>query len=159
MTPYRLTISGCSSPLILATVRRSPYSASICSRIGAIILQGGHHSAQKSTSTGWSPWSTCSSKFSVVSVIISLLLGQDAARTGPRQLIGHFGPSPDQGADIGVDLGELAPVDRDRLWAGIPHLVARPQAVHEWPGVLQRETRHQQRADLPDQPEIGLVVL
>src|SRR3954465_269036 len=127
MTPYRATISGCSSPLILATVRRSPYSASISSRIGAIILHGGHHSAQKSTSTGLSPWSTCSSKFSLVSVIISSLRGQDAAGTGPRQLIGHFGPSPDQGVDIRVDLGELAPEDDDRLRAGVPRLVARPQ--------------------------------
>src|SRR3954466_12129939 len=100
MTPYRCTISGFSSPLILAAVRRSPYSCSICSRIGAIILHGGHHSAQKSTSTGFSPRSTCSSKFSVVSVIIFLLRGQHAAGACLRQLIGHFGPSPDQGADL-----------------------------------------------------------
>jgi hypothetical protein len=74
-------------------------------------------------------------------------------------LTGHLGPAPDQGADLHVDLGELAPVDGDRLRAGAAHLVARPQAVHERPGVLQGEARRQQRADLPDQPEVGLVVL
>src|SRR4051794_6068381 len=157
MTPYRVTISGWSSPLSLATVRRSPSSASICSRIGAIILQGGHHSAQKSTSTGLSPWSTCSSKFSVVSVIIFPL--QNTAGTGPGQLIGHFGPTLNQGADLRVDLGEPAPVDGDRFRAGLAHLATRPQAGHERPGVLQRETRRQQRPDLRDQAKIGLVVL
>jgi hypothetical protein len=33
-------------------------------------------------------------------------------------LVGHIDPPPDQVADLGVDLGELAPVDGDRLRAG-----------------------------------------
>ena len=44
--------------LILAMRRRSLYSAAISSRIGAIILQGPHHSAQKSSSTGLSDFRT-----------------------------------------------------------------------------------------------------
>jgi hypothetical protein len=59
-------------------------------------------------------------------------------------LVGHVDPPPDQGADLGVDLGEFAPVDGDRLRAGGPRRLARPQAVHERPGVLERETRRQQ---------------
>src|SRR5882762_11998718 len=45
-------VCGFSSMLILATLIRSPYSLAISSRIGAIILHGPHHSAQKSSSTG-----------------------------------------------------------------------------------------------------------
>ena len=41
-----------SSMLILATVTCPVYSVAISSRIGAIILQGPHHSAQKSSRTG-----------------------------------------------------------------------------------------------------------
>jgi hypothetical protein len=74
-------------------------------------------------------------------------------------LVGHFGPLPDQGTDVGVDLGEPAPVDRDRLRAGAPGFIAGPEAVDERTGVLERETRREQRADLRDQPEVGLVVL
>src|SRR5512132_2481892 len=42
----------------LAIVSLSPCSAAISSRTGATILQGPHHSAQKSTSTGLSLSST-----------------------------------------------------------------------------------------------------
>jgi hypothetical protein len=65
----------------------------------------------------------------------------------------------DQGADLRVDLGEPAPVDGDGFRAGHPDLATRPQAGHERPGVLQRETRRQQRPDLRHQAKIGLVVL
>src|SRR3546814_14822398 len=46
----------------LATVTLSPSSLEISSNAGAIILQGPHHSAQKSTTTGLSDFSTSSSK-------------------------------------------------------------------------------------------------
>src|SRR4029078_5381149 len=49
---------GFSSMLSFATLMRSLYSLAISSRIGAIILQGPHHSAQKSRSTGFSDLST-----------------------------------------------------------------------------------------------------
>jgi hypothetical protein len=43
--------------------------------MGAIILQGPHHSAQKSTTTGWLDWSTSASKVaSVVCLIKSLAM-------------------------------------------------------------------------------------
>jgi len=95
-------------------------------------------------------WSTCSSKFALVSVIICSLREKGAARAGPRQLVGHVDPPPDQVADLGVDLGELAPVDGDRLRARGTRRLARPQAVHERPGVLQRETRRKYRR-MPEQ--------
>lgn len=74
-------------------------------------------------------------------------------------MIGQIGPSPDQGADLGVDLGELAVVDRDRVRARVAGVLARPEAVHERPRVLQREPLREQRTDLRDEPYVGLLVL
>jgi hypothetical protein len=48
--------------LTLATVTRPAISVASSSRNGAIILQGPHHSAQKSTSTGSLARSTTASK-------------------------------------------------------------------------------------------------
>src|SRR5687767_7712376 len=45
------------------------YSVASSSRTGAIILQGPHHSAQKSTSTGSAELSTASLKFDSLAVI------------------------------------------------------------------------------------------
>src|SRR5665213_663071 len=56
----------------LATVTWFPSSSAICSRAGAICLQGPHHSAQKSTSTGKSACRTTFSKDS--SVTLTLLM-------------------------------------------------------------------------------------
>src|SRR5215471_14132799 len=50
--------------LILATLSLPAYDVATSSRIGAIILHGPHHSAQKSTSTGSLDFSTCSSNCS-----------------------------------------------------------------------------------------------
>ncbi|MDT4878703.1 hypothetical protein FQZ97_1143220 [compost metagenome] len=44
--------SRLSSTFILVTLSLPSYEPATSSRIGAIILQGPHHSAQKSTSTG-----------------------------------------------------------------------------------------------------------
>ena len=50
----------------LGDLEAARYSAAISSRIGAIILQGPHHSAQKSTSTGVADFSTSCSKVASV---------------------------------------------------------------------------------------------
>src|SRR3954469_6143167 len=57
--------------LSFAIVSLSPCSAAISSRTGATILQGPHHSAQKSTSTGLSLPSTSLAK--LVSVTFTVL--------------------------------------------------------------------------------------
>src|SRR3954467_14009437 len=57
--------------LSFAIVSLSPCSAAISSRTGATILQGPHHSAQKSTSTGLSLPSTSLAK--LVSVTVTVL--------------------------------------------------------------------------------------
>ena len=54
-------VLGFSSMLSLTTRRRSLNSVAMVSRIGAIILQGVHHSAQKSSSTGCGDLTTSSS--------------------------------------------------------------------------------------------------
>ena len=48
------------------------YSSASSSRTGAIILQGPHHSAQKSTSTGVVDFRTCWAKLSLVRMMILL---------------------------------------------------------------------------------------
>src|SRR5712692_4083304 len=50
--PKRLAQSGSLSVLTLATSALPSYSLANSSTAGAIILQGPHHGAQKSTSTG-----------------------------------------------------------------------------------------------------------
>src|SRR5262245_7873439 len=54
----------------LATLILSLYSAAISSRMGAIILQGPNHSAQKSSSTGFSDFRT--SWVNVASVVCTI---------------------------------------------------------------------------------------
>src|SRR6476469_808802 len=56
--------------LSFAMVSLSPCSAAISSRTGATILQGPHHSAQKSTSTGLSLPSTSLAKLWSVTVLV-----------------------------------------------------------------------------------------
>src|SRR5436309_158092 len=51
-TPYFCALDGLSSTLSLAILRSSLFSFAMSSSNGAIILQGPHHSAQKSTNTG-----------------------------------------------------------------------------------------------------------
>src|SRR5260221_3201115 len=52
-TPYLVGTCGFSSMFNLAMVTLSPSSVDSSSSAGAIIRQGPHHSAQKSTSTGF----------------------------------------------------------------------------------------------------------
>src|SRR5580704_18894034 len=67
-------VAGLSSMLSLAIRILSLYWSAISSRIGAIILQGPHHSAQKSSKTGLSDLSTSLSNVaSLVWTILGLL--------------------------------------------------------------------------------------
>src|SRR5476649_1706306 len=52
-TPYLVGTCGFSSMFSLAMVTLSPNSVDSSSSAGAIMRQGPHHSAQKSTSTGF----------------------------------------------------------------------------------------------------------
>src|SRR6476469_705659 len=62
--------------LSFAMVSLSPCSAAISSRTGATILQGPHHSAQKSTSTGLSLPSTSVAKLVSVTVTVLPAMGR-----------------------------------------------------------------------------------
>src|SRR5215472_2558304 len=70
---------GFSSTLSLPTVTLPAYSAASASTVGAMRLQGPHHSAQKSTSTGAPAFSTSCSKFPSVKVCMCSF----AIRSGP----------------------------------------------------------------------------
>ena len=65
ITSKRRARSGFSSTLSLATVILPACSTAISSRMGAIILHGPHHSAQKSTTTARVGGLTASSKVEV----------------------------------------------------------------------------------------------
>src|ERR1700722_5292750 len=56
--------------LTFAMVSASPNSPAICSRAGAICLQGPHHSAQKSTRTGLEAWRTSASNDASVTATV-----------------------------------------------------------------------------------------
>src|SRR5579883_37530 len=71
-TPYFMGVCGFSSMLILATVTLPAMSVANSSRKGPIILQGPHHSAQKSTSTG--PGARRTSASNEVSVTFLVLM-------------------------------------------------------------------------------------
>src|SRR6186997_1847145 len=52
MMPYLAAVFGLSSTLSLTILTLSPSAVEISSSAGAIMRQGPHHSAQKSTTTG-----------------------------------------------------------------------------------------------------------
>src|SRR5205823_14829963 len=62
ITPYFDAVFGLSSTLSLTILTLSPMAPAISSSAGAIIRQGPHHSAQKSTTTGPFALSTSASK-------------------------------------------------------------------------------------------------
>src|SRR5205807_8681859 len=73
MISYRRATSGDSSTSTL-TMRSFPsYSVASSSRMGAISLHGPHHSAQKSTRTGWSEELISSSKVASVRAVRELI--------------------------------------------------------------------------------------
>ena len=55
-------VAGLESTSIFVKLTLPAYSEATSSTIGAIILHGPHHSAQKSTSTGLSDFNTSASK-------------------------------------------------------------------------------------------------
>ena len=69
ITSKRRAMSGLSSTLSLAIFSLPACSSAISSRIGAIILHGPHHSAQKSTRTGSAEPAISSSKVVSVRVV------------------------------------------------------------------------------------------
>ena len=86
ITSKRRVTSRLSSMLSLAILSRPASSWAISSRVGAIILHGPHHSAQKSTSTGTSEALICSSKLASVRLMILVAHGErllDRARCEP----------------------------------------------------------------------------
>src|SRR5882672_10254521 len=64
--PYSVANGCCSSMFTFPILMRPWNSSANSSRIGAIILQGPHHSAQKSTSTGVDDCKTSAGKFCCV---------------------------------------------------------------------------------------------
>src|SRR6185437_760864 len=64
--------------LIFTTLRRPEYSLARSSSIGAIDLHGPHHSAQKSSSTGVSDFSTSVSKSASLTWVMFSLMGGPA---------------------------------------------------------------------------------
>src|SRR5467141_2816268 len=62
ITPYFEAVFGLSSTFSLTILTLSPMAPEISSSAGAIIRQGPHHSAQKSTTTGPVALSTSASK-------------------------------------------------------------------------------------------------
>src|SRR4029453_5848545 len=72
--PYLPGVGGLASMSSLATVILPPYSFATSSRTGANILHGPHHSAQKSTSTGWPDCSTSLSKVASETCLIAALM-------------------------------------------------------------------------------------
>src|SRR6478735_1232191 len=122
-------ISGFSSTLSLATVRCSACSPAISPRIGAIILHGPHHSAQKSTTTGLSEDATVSSKVALVRVTMpSAMVGPfgwdndvtEGATPGPGALFRARSVSDGLQPALAVDRGHAARTRcGDRLAVGV----------------------------------------
>src|SRR5580692_10859252 len=83
--------------LTLAMVSLPANSPAISSSAGPIILQGPHHSAQKSTSTGPSAFSTSVAKVSSVTGLVFALILTSVYRKGGKQVacqvVGRLGGS------------------------------------------------------------------
>jgi hypothetical protein len=76
ITSKRRAMSGLSSTLSLATESLPACSVAISSRMGAIILHGPHHSAQKSTTTASPAAPIVSSNVASVRVLILPAMGR-----------------------------------------------------------------------------------
>src|SRR5919109_4552883 len=158
-----MAISGFSSTLSLAMVTLPWCSSAISSSTGETILQGPHHSAQKSTSTGVLDWSTSRSNVASVTAaallippvpprtVIPALVQRHRATTyslpaqGREQSLPVVGGGPGVVAvglqpSFGVDGGRAAGARRGhRLPVGVvDHVAGREHAVHaggggRWP--------------------------
>src|SRR6056297_2916797 len=71
-TPMAAAVLGLVSTSTLAILMESPYSAASSSSAGPICLQGPHHSAQKSTTTGTLEFLTSASKVSSVTATVDI---------------------------------------------------------------------------------------
>jgi hypothetical protein len=69
------------------------------------------------------------------------------------------GPGGLEPGDATVELGELAAVDGDGAGAHVARGVAGPQALHEGPGVVEREPDREERPDLGDDPFVVAAVV
>ena len=72
--PKRAAVPGLLAVSTFATTSLPAYSVAISSTIGIIILQGPHHSAQKSTKTGSSDCNTTSSKLESLTIIAIIII-------------------------------------------------------------------------------------
>src|SRR6056297_81391 len=70
--PSWVAVLGLESTSTLATLILPPISSDSSSRAGPICLQGPHHSAQKSTTTGISEFFTSASKVSSVTATVGI---------------------------------------------------------------------------------------
>src|SRR4051812_18866017 len=92
-TPYLVGTCGFSSMLILAMVSFSPSSVDSSSSAGAIIRQGPHPPAQKSTSTGF-----LESRTSAWNEASDTLMGMGGSFEHYRAIISRNAPLRGQGA-------------------------------------------------------------
>src|SRR6266540_4110448 len=111
ITPNRRAFCGLSSTFILAAVMLSAKSRAMSSTTGETMWQGTHHSAQKSTRTGRSEFSTRSSKsWSVTSPITANVVPFVSARLcPPAGSLQRAGPGSDPlplAAPVRFDLQE-----------------------------------------------------
>src|SRR4051794_13229932 len=159
--------------LSFAIVSLSPCSAAISSRTGATILQGPHHSAQKSTSTGLSLPSTSLAKLVSVTVTVLPAMGRSPFR-GLAEVPGgrtHRGSVICPRSALGEGVGEPAlGVDRrgrtgagggDGLAVDVVHDVAAgedPVDVGAGAGVLDLDVALVVELELPGEQFAARVV-
>src|SRR4051794_35689130 len=74
--------------LSLATLILAPSSVAISSSAGAIILQGPHHSAQKSTTTGWLASSTSDLKLLRSTLTVAMTVNPSELRVAQYLVAG-----------------------------------------------------------------------
>ena len=81
-------IAGCSSMFILTSLTLPLAALTTFSSTGVSCLQGPHHGAQKSTSTGWRFDSSMTS-LTKLWVVVSLMRPSAAVASRPRQIQQH----------------------------------------------------------------------
>src|SRR5665647_2668512 len=84
MMPYLAAVFGFSSTLSLTILTLSPTWPEISSSAGAIMRQGPHHSAQKSTTTGSADFKTSASK--LASDVLPTAMGITSDDAGKESL-------------------------------------------------------------------------
>src|SRR5713226_7094132 len=101
ITPYFEAVFGLSSTFSFTIFTLSPIAPAISSSAGAIIRQGPHHSAQKSTTTGPFAFKTSASKFASETLFTPMVhLGWDGNRR-KTELEPMYGAPQRQGGSRG----------------------------------------------------------